>query len=192
MPHMSGSQKYVADQPARLLVRLPPLGGRVDLVQDAAQVDPDGGVAVAGLGGGDRAQLALVDHDQPGAVAADARTSPGARRVRSSWPWLMSKCSRVGRPEVSAGLANVSPSAPEIGQRSQTRPPPATGCSAEYLEAGTGNGRHPALQPLDLDRHRAVAVAAVVLGRVQAAAAAGRPSGVSANGEGVAEDSGTR
>lgn len=41
---------------------------------------------------------------------------------------------------MSAGLANVSPSAPEIGQRSQTRPPPLTGYSAEYLEAATGNG----------------------------------------------------
>ena len=43
---------------------------------------------------------------------------------------LMLKYSSVGRPVVSSGLANVSPSAPEIGQRSQTSPPPATGYSA--------------------------------------------------------------
>ncbi|MGH1556565.1 hypothetical protein ACRAWF_46935 [Streptomyces sp. L7] len=52
----------------------------------------------------------------------------------------MLKYSRVGRPLVSSGLAKVSPSAPEIGQRSQTRPPPETGYSAEYLEAETGKG----------------------------------------------------
>ena len=104
------------------------------------------------LGGGDGAQLAVVDDDQPGAVAADREPVEVARRVRSCLALVMSKCSRVGRPEVSSGLAKVSPSAPEIGQRSQTSPPPLTGCSAEYLEAVTGNGVTRLCQPLDLDQ----------------------------------------
>ena len=104
----------------------------------------------------------------------------------------MEKCSRVGRPLVSAGLANVSPSAPEMGQRSQTRPPPATGRSAEYLEAVTGNG------VTRLSRPSASTVTAPPSPVSPSSAtgssppAAGRPSGVRAKGEGVAEDSGTR
>lgn len=93
----------------------------------------------------------------PDSVAGTARRSPSSTTTsrvpspltvnQSRWSTssdflalLMLKCSRVGRPVVSSGLANVSPSAPEIGQRSQTRPPPETGYSAEYLEAATGKG----------------------------------------------------
>lgn len=101
----------------------------------------------------------------------------------------MSKCSRVGRSEVSAGLAKVSPSAPEIGQRSQTTPPPATGQSEEYLEAATGNGVTRLASP------STSTMAAPSSGSASEGSmppAAGRPSGSSANGEGVAEESGTR
>ena len=80
-------------------------------------------------------QLVVVDDDEPGAVAAD-REPVQLRGEFGALALARSKCSRVGRSEVSAGLANVSPSAPEIGQRSQTRPPPLTGYSEEYLDGG--------------------------------------------------------
>lgn len=119
---------------------------------------------------------------------------------QSRWPTssvflalVMLKCSRVGRPEVSAGLTNVSPSAPEIGQRSQTSPPPLTGWSAEYFDAVTGNGvtrfSSPSNSTVTVAPSTGVASGASTGSRPPAA---GRPSGERANGEGVAEESGTR
>lgn len=102
---------------------------------------------------------------------------------------LMLKNSRVGRPEVSSGLTKVSPSAPEIGQRSQTRPPPATGYSAEYLEAVTGKGVTRLSRPSSSTLTAPSAPSSSIGSRPPAT---GRPSGLRAKGEGVAEDSGTR
>ncbi len=101
-----------------------------------------------------------------------------------------SKCSSVGWPEVLSGLAKVSPSAPEIGQRSQTSPPPATGRSAEYFDADTGNG----VTRLASPSTSTSAVPSAVTGASAGSRppAAGRPSADSWKGEGVAEDSGTR
>lgn len=108
-------------------------------------------------------------------------------------------------PEVSAGLANVSPSAPEIGQRSHTRPPPLTGCRAEYLDAETGNGvtrlASPSTSTVTVPPPepsawevppKAAAPSDTTAATGSSPPAAGRPSGDSANGEGVADDSGTR
>ncbi len=92
---------------------------------------------------------------------------------------------------MSSGLAKVSPSAPEIGQRSQTSPPPATGCSEEYLEAKTGNG-------VTLFSRPSTSTVTVPVSPVSWSSsgssppAAGRPSGFRAKGDGVAEERGTR
>ena len=103
---------------------------------------------------------------------------------------VRSKCSRVGWPEVLSGLAKVSPSAPEIGQRSQTRPPPLTGCREEYLDAATGNGVTRSGSPSTSTSTGPSPAGGFSAG--SSPPAAGRPSGDSAKGEGVADDSGTR
>ncbi len=154
-----------------------------------------------------RRSIQVVESPSPASVAGTARRSPSSsttRRVpspltRNQSRWSTSsdffalarlKCSRVGRSLGSAGLAKVSPSAPEIGQRSQTRPPPATGSSAEYLEAVTGNG-----VTRDASPSTSTVTAPPSPGSSSSGSrppAAGRPSGFSAKGEGVADDSGTR
>lgn len=104
---------------------------------------------------------------------------------------VISKCSSVGLPLVSVGLAKVSPRAPEIGQRSHTSPPPCTGYRAEYFDAVTGNG----VTRLSSPSTSTMTVPSPSLASPSPGSsppAAGRPSGVNANGEGVAEDSGTR
>ncbi len=155
-----------------------------------------------------RRSIQTVVSLSPSSVEGTARRSPSStttRRVpspltanQSRWSTssdffalVMLKYSRVGRLVVSAGLAKVSPSAPEIGQRSQTRPPPATGYSAEYLEAITGNGVTRIARP----SASTVTVPASPVSSSSAGSsppAAGRPSGFRAKGEGVAELSGTR
>ncbi|GAA4949825.1 hypothetical protein GCM10023238_15150 [Streptomyces heliomycini] len=101
---------------------------------------------------------------------------------------------QAGRPLVSSGLTNVSPSAPEIGQRSHTRPQPATGCSPEYLEAVTGKGvtllSRPSASTVTVPTSPPSSASSRSTG--SRPPAAGRPSGLRANGEGVADDSGTR
>ncbi|CAM5251738.1 hypothetical protein SANTM175S_01622 [Streptomyces antimycoticus] len=86
--------------------------------------------------------------------------------------------------------ANVSPSAPEIGQRSHTSPPPLTGCSEEYLDADTGKTVTRLASPSTSTV--TVPSPSSPLSSGSSPPAAGRPSGESAKGEGVAEDSGTR
>ncbi len=104
----------------------------------------------------------------------------------------MLKCSSVGRPDMSAGFANVSPRAPEIGQRSQTRPPPLTGRSAEYFDADTGNGVTLFSSPSNSTMTVVPSTGPSGTSTGSRPPAAGRPSGSSAKGEGVAEERGTR
>ncbi|GHI33689.1 hypothetical protein Sdagh_54190 [Streptomyces daghestanicus] len=143
-----------AGQPPGLLVRLPPLGARVDPVQDAAGVDPGGGVAVAGLGGGHGAQVALVEDDEPGAVAADREpvevvdqfglAGLGGAEVLQGGPF-------AGVVRVGEGLAEragdrpAQPDQAAVGDRVQRG----------VLGRGDRERRHPARQPLDLDGDRA-------------------------------------
>ncbi|CAM5721987.1 hypothetical protein SMICM304S_09060 [Streptomyces microflavus] len=88
----------------------------------------------------------------------------------------------------SAGIASG------IDLRSQTRPPPLTGASAEYLEAETGNGvtrlSRPSNSTMTVDPSPVPPPSGTSIG--SRPPAAGRPSGESAKGEGVAEESGTR
>lgn len=155
-----------------------------------------------------RRSIQTVESLSPASVAGTARSSPSSattsrvpspltanasRCCTSSYLFalMMLKYSSVGRSLVSSGLAKVSPSAPERGQRSHTSPPPATGCSAEYLEAATGNG----VTLLSRPSASTVTVPPSSPSSVSTGSmppAAGRPSGFSANGEGVADDSGTR
>ncbi len=155
-----------------------------------------------------RTSIQTVESASPISVEGTARRSPSSTTTsrvpspltvnQSRWSTssdffalAMLKYSRVGRPLMSAGLTKVSPSAPEIGQRSQTRPPPATGYSPEYLEAITGNGVTRLASP-------SISTVTVPASPVSSSSsgssppAAGRPSGFRANGEGVAEESGTR
>ena len=94
----------------------------------------------------------------------------------------MLKCSSVGRPDMSAGFAKVSPRAPEIGQRSQTRPPPLTGWRRRVLRRGDGERGHPVLQPLELHHDRRPLDRA--LGDVHRVQAARRGPAVREQGEG--------
>ena len=103
----------------------------------------------------------------------------------------MSKYSRVGRGEGSAGLANVSPSAPEIGQRSHTRPP-RTAESEEYFDAGTGNGVTRLASPSASTTTGPSPANSPANSSGSIPPATGRPCTGSANGDGVAEFSGTR
>src|SRR5690242_8740974 len=96
------------------------------------------------------------------------------------------KNSSEGRGEGSVGLVNVSPSAPEIGQRSQTRPP-RTADSEEYFDAGTGKGVTRLASP-----SASTTTGPPVPSSGSRPPVTGRPSTGSANGEGVAEFSGTR
>src|SRR5688572_30792577 len=153
-----------------------------------------------------RRSIQTVESVSPDSVEGTARSSPSSTTTsrlpspltanQSRWSTSSDflalprwKYSSVGRPLVSSGLAKVSPSAPEIGQRSQTRPPPATGNSAEYLEAVTGNGvtrlARPSTSTITVPSPPSSSTGS-------SPPAAGRPSGVRAKGEGVAEFSGTR
>ncbi len=117
------------------------------------------------------------------------QSSPEASSVLRAL--VRSKCSSVGLPLMSAGFAKVSPSAPEIGQRSHTSPPPCTGYRAEYLDAVTGKG----VTRLSSPSTSTVTAPSPSLDSPSTGSsppAAGRPSAESAKGEGVAEDSGTR
>jgi hypothetical protein len=153
-----------------------------------------------------RRSIQTVESLSPGSVEGTARSSPSSTTTsrepspltanQSRWSTssdlfalLMLKNSSVGRPEVSAGLAKVSPRAPEIGQRSQTSPPPATGCRAEYLDAVTGNGVTRLSRPSSSTLTAPSALSSSTGSRPPAT---GRPSGLRAKGDGVAEDRGTR
>ena len=169
--------------PARLVVRLAPLGGRVDLVQDAAQVEVDGGVAVAGLGGG-HARAARPRRrppaGEPSPLTANQSRWPTSSVLRAL---AMLKCSRVGRPEVSAGLAKVSPSAPGDRPAQPDQAAAADRVQRRVLRRGDGERRDPArqaLRPPTVHRRRRARRPRPTPGRGRRAA--GRPSGDSANG----------
>lgn len=93
---------------------------------------------------------------------------------------------------MSEGLAKVSPRAPEIGQRSQTRPPPLTGCSPEYFDAETGNGVTRLSSPSNSTVTVVPSTVPSGMSTGSSPPAAYRPSGSRAKGDGVAEESGTR
>ncbi len=137
-----------------------------------------------------RSPSSLITSRVPSPLTANQSSPEASSLLRA---FVRSKCSSVGLPLMSLGLAKVSPSAPEIGQRSQTSPPPFTGYRAEYLEALTGNGVTRLSSP---STSTVTALPSPEFSESPSAGssppAAGRPSAESAKGEGVAEDSGTR
>lgn len=176
------------DNAPRLVERLAPLRPGVDIVQDPAHVEIDGRIAVTRLGGGYGAQLALVHDDQPRAVAA--RREPvqmadefALARLRDVEVFEGGAARQVGG--VGEGLAERAGDRP--AQPDQTAA--ADRVQRGVLRRGDGERGDAVGQPLDLDGDRTVA--GLADGRIEPAGG-GRPSGDSAKGDGVAEESGTR
>ncbi len=154
--------------PARLLERLVPLRHRIDIVQDAPQVQEDRGVAVRLFGRRYRTQLALVVDDQPGAVAAERELVEGAGEFGAP---------RLGQVEVFEGgpARGVGRVGEGLAQRAGDRPAqPDQPAAADRLQGGVLGRRHgergdAVLQPLHLHQHGPLARRRRNLVRVQTA-----------------------
>ena len=163
---MSGRPEVVAHQPAGLVVHLPPLGGRVDLAAQPAQVDLDDRVAVA-LGVGLDPPVGRHDPDR----VAVADQQPARRRRSPSKPSSSpTSVARAALGEVPALQRRPGVLAVRGGAGPRRARRPAASAQPDQPAAGRAQRR---VARRGRDRHRAPPAGRSPPGR-PAPAAAGR------------------